>query len=115
MIKLATWVRDEVKMVTFIKTSEMKKLFLFLLSFLGTITFAQTPVAYYDFNFNIKDISGNNHHGEVFNFELSNFNEFYLGNNQSGYATIPPNVVTGLTDFTIYLKLSFDEIHNSRN
>ncbi len=71
-------------------------------------------IAYYPFNGNANDESGNEHHGTVNGAATTNENLF-IGDNASDYLSLPNTVVDGLNDFTLSANVKINTLHLSGN
>ena len=81
---------------------------------LDTIRFIPTDglVAYYPFNGNANDESGNGHHGTVYgNATVNDF--LIIGDNASDRVSIPSETVDGLNDFTFSASIKLNVIHKN--
>jgi len=91
-----------------------KKSSLLTLAALLIITFsqAQNLIAYYPFNGNANDASGNGYDGTLYNGAAAN-DTLLIGDNNLDYVTIPDSIINGLTDLTVSFKFKFNTIHST--
>jgi hypothetical protein len=75
-----------------------------------TIFLTAGLVAYYPFNGNANDESGNGNNGTVFGGAITN-NTLVLGDNASDRLSLPYTIINGMTDFTFSARLKINTIH----
>ncbi len=71
------------------------------------------PTAYYPFNGNANDESGNGNHGTLLGGASVNNNFLLIGNNGQNAVSIPNSVLDGANDFTVSATLRIDVLHTS--
>ncbi|MBX7108683.1 MAG: T9SS type A sorting domain-containing protein [Chitinophagales bacterium] len=97
----------------------MKKVALVILSIITVLiqpVSAQLPgvIAYYSFEGNADDQSGNGFDAELVGNAVAN-GFLKLDNTTSSYLLLPPAVMDGMTDFSITFRIQFRRFHKSGN